>query len=139
MFSEMAVGKYEVQVVLQDSKMAIVENKIKVEIVKPVKEVFSGVVIEVVPEIKEEEPEVEEVSNNDDGVVYPKVMAKITSISPFGDVMIKFSEDMVSNDFSTIDDKVLQMEIIPFDIPEGFDESKLAFTWKTVSFEGNEL
>ena len=125
--------------VLQDSKMAIVEYKIKVKIVKPYKEAFLGVVIEVKPEVKEEEEEPEVIETKNGGVVYPKVKAKITFISSFGDVTVKFTEDMVPYDHLLMDDKVLQVEIIPFDIPEDFDESKLAFTWKAVSYEGDEL
>lgn len=38
-----------------------------------------------------------------------------------------------------IDDQVLEVEIVPYDIPEEFDKSKLAFTWRVVEYDGKEL
>ena len=82
----------------------------------------------MIPEEKEEE-EAKKKEKKVREEELPKVKAKIESISSLGDVVIKFTEKMLPYDFELIDKKVLQLEIIPYEIPEGFDESKLAFTW----------
>ena len=64
-------------------------------------------------------------------VEYPKVTAKIVDVSTFGVINITFSENMFVNstDFSWIDDTVLDLELVPYFIPEDMDPAQLGFTW----------
>ena len=133
--SESDIGEYIIKLTLQDNKMGIEEYEIEVIVKKPA--VFVGVIIpieEEIIEIVEEEIVIEE-SNPE----FPIVKAKVTEVSNFGDVTVEFSEDMEFVDFNKIDSKVLNIELIPFMVPDGYNMSNLAFTWKAISYSGNKL
>jgi hypothetical protein len=66
-------------------------------------------------------------------IVYPKLKAIISGISTFGDLSIKFSEK------TKIEMNMMELELIPYDLPEGIDLSKLKFVWEAKSFDGVKL
>ena len=71
----------------------------------------------------------------------PKVTAKVVAVSSFGAINVTFSEGIFRNstDLSWIDSSVINLELVPFDLPEGMDPEMLSFVWKVVRFEGNSL
>ena len=68
----------------------------------------------------------------------PKVTAKADKVGIFGEFRLTFSESMFRNssDLSWIDDSVINLQIIPFDLPEDIHPDMLSFEWKVIKFEG---
>ena len=92
---------------------------------------FMGVnvtAIDMVEEKEKIEEEKEEVK-----IIHPILSAKVVEISSFGDVSVRFSEA------TNLELDQLELELMPFDIPENFNMSKLNFTWEVVSFDGINL
>jgi hypothetical protein len=62
-------------------------------------------------------------------------------ISNFGAINITFSEKMFvkSTDVSWINESVLELELVPYFLPEYIDPTFLVFDWKVVSYENKSL
>jgi hypothetical protein len=81
---------------------------------------FAGVIVD-----DTEDDEMEELEEELEDLVTCKIFA----ISPYGELYVQFSEDMLPIDVEEINEEILDLQIVSAD-PE-FDQQKLAFTWQT--------
>ena len=93
---------------------------------------FMGVNISAIDASKEKKVDQEE-KEEEVQIIHPKLSARVVEISSFGDVSVRFSEA------TNLELDQMELELIPFDLPEEFDVSKLNFTWEVVSFDGINL